>query len=155
MRGLLAELGLTQFPPVHRDPWFIAAVLAALALWLSLALITPPGRLARPTLAIIVSLTLWQPLVEEFVFRGVLQPRLAETAFGAKRWLGLSGANLIASFAFSALHVIHHPPLWAAATFIPSLVFGFFRDRHRNLYPPLLLHIYYNSGYFLTVGFPS
>lgn len=154
MRDLLAELGLTKFPRVHRDGWFLAALLAGLLVWVWLA--SRAGRsprLAFPTIA--WSLLLWQPLVEELVFRGVLQPRLGETEIGRRRLLGLPYANYGTSAIFAGLHFLYHPPLWAAATFFPSLVFGFFRDRHQSLYPPLLLHIYYNSGYFFTVGFPS
>ncbi|MBU1192755.1 MAG: hypothetical protein KKA36_09395 [Gammaproteobacteria bacterium] len=31
---------------------------------------------------------------------------------------------------------------------VPSLIFGHFRDRFGTLHAPIMLHIYYNLGYF-------
>ncbi len=41
-----------------------------------------------------------------------------------------------------------HGPLWAALVFFPSLVFGFFKDRTKHLVAPVILHVFYNAGYF-------
>ena len=61
-------------------------------------------------------------------------------------------ANLLTSLLFTALHFINHAPLWAAAVFFPSLVFGFFKDRTGKLAAPIILHVFYNSGYFWLFG---
>lgn len=154
MASLLVEFGLTKFPRVDRDPLFILALVAGVAFWTALAWLGPPRSVASAGWSRSLALTLWQPLVEEFLFRGLLQGQMAQGALGRRALWGFSLANLATSFMFATLHLWQHPPMWAAATFVPSLLFGFFRDRHGSLYPSMLLHIYYNSGYFLTAGFP-
>jgi membrane protease YdiL (CAAX protease family) len=32
---------------------------------------------------------------------------------------------------------------------LPSLLYGYFRDRHGSVYPAIALHVFYNAGYFL------
>lgn len=57
---------------------------------------------------------------------------------------------------FAVAHLVSHSPPWAAATFRPLLVFGYFRDRDGSLRIPIALHIYYKAGYFLVfAGAPS
>lgn len=92
------------------------------------------------------------PILEEWVFRGALQPALG--ARWPQRYGPLSLANLLASLAFTALHFFQHAPLWAASVFLPSLLFGYFRERHGNLASPILLHVWYNAGYFLLFAAP-
>ena len=31
---------------------------------------------------------------------------------------------------------------------LPSLLFGYFKDRYRSLTIPIILHVFYNAGYF-------
>jgi membrane protease YdiL (CAAX protease family) len=38
------------------------------------------------------------------------------------------------------------------ATVVPSLVFGYFRDRYDSVVPGAALHVFYNAGWFLAVG---
>lgn len=90
------------------------------------------------------------PVLEEWLFRGHMQPWLAEHVSGG--WGLLSWSNLLTSALFAALHFVFHPPLWAAAVFVPSLVFGFFRERHRHLDTPIILHMGYNASYTLLLG---
>jgi len=89
------------------------------------------------------------PLLEEWLFRGLLQPQLLTWQPLRTRLLGLTGANLLTSLLFGAVHLIAHPPLWAAAVIVPSLVFGAFRDRYQSVVPAIILHSFYNLGYFL------
>ncbi|HHJ13051.1 MAG TPA: JDVT-CTERM system CAAX-type protease [Gammaproteobacteria bacterium] len=102
-----------------------------------------PARFLYPAL-------IW-PVVEEILFRGLLQGEL-------RRHLGNAGigplthANLVTSLVFSALHFIHHPPGWAAAVFLPSLLFGLARERSGTLLAPIVLHAFYNSGYLWLFG---
>jgi len=90
------------------------------------------------------------PLVEEILFRGVIQPNIAEKISGS--FFNLSLANIITSTIFAIAHLINHDPLWAAGTMLPSLAFGFCQDRYRTLQAPIALHCYYNAGYFLIAG---
>ena len=66
--------------------------------------------------------------------------------------LKTEGFGVLTSLLFTALHFINHAPLWAAAVFFPSLVFGFFKDRTGKLAAPIILHVFYNSGYFWLFG---
>lgn len=90
------------------------------------------------------------PIVEEIVFRGGLQPGLARRLPVVAGPLTL--ANVLTSVVFCALHFIFHPPLWAAGVFLPSLVFGYFRERHNGLAAPIVMHVVYNASYFLLLA---
>lgn len=155
MRAILAEIGLDHCPNFFRDGQFLAALAAGGLFWLALAFIFPNARPAQFYLGIFFSLCVLQPFMEELIFRGALQGELLRRVWGQQKIIGLSVANWATSLAFVALHFIAHPPLWAVAVLAPSLLFGHFRERLRSLYPPLALHIYYNTGYFLTTGFPT
>lgn len=96
-----------------------------------------------------VVVALAYPVFEEIVFRGVLQGWLLKRNWGRSKWSGLSNANIIASVIFVVLHVIRRPGVLSVAVFVPSLVFGFFRERYNNLYVPIALHIFYNAGFVL------
>ena len=100
-------------------------------------------------LALTSSIVLF-PVLEETLFRGLLQPMIAHSISG--RWRLISTANLITSLIFALFHLINHPPLWAVATFFPSLVFGYAYERYRNIVAPTLIHSVYNAGFFLLVG---
>lgn len=132
-----------------------AAVLAAPLFWLIVYISTKPGLdLAWPGRAPVrfLSLTLAYPVLEELAFRGFLQGWLADSAWGRRRWQGLSAANAATSAVFALAHLFAHPWQWAAAAFFPSLVFGFFRDRDGRLTVPIVLHVFYNGGYYWLFG---
>jgi len=97
---------------------------------------------------LLASLVLWQPAVEELLFRGVVQGMLRRTTLGSSGFRGLSVANVVTSLAFVSIHFFKQPPLWAIGVFAPSLVFGFFRDRSDSVWPPLVLHVVYNGAFF-------
>lgn len=145
---------LRSTPRFWSDPLFFAAIGAALLYWAALYLATAPSPdpawPLREPLRFLYPALLY-PVVEELVFRGLIQDfihrRLRPWHVGP-----LSHANLLTSALFTALHFINHPPLWAAAVFFPSLVFGFFKDRSGRLGAPVALHVFYNSGYFWLFG---
>jgi membrane protease YdiL (CAAX protease family) len=140
--------------PFWLDPLFFAALAAALVYWLVFYRMSgaepdlgwplrEPLRFAYPAL--------FYPVVEELVFRGLVQD-LAHRYLRPWHLGPLSHANVLTSLLFTALHFINHPPAWAAAVLVPSLVFGFFKDRTGRLAAPILLHVFYNSGYFWLFG---
>lgn len=94
---------------------------------------------------------LW-PVMEEVVFRGALQPLLVGHRWGRLRLAGVTAGNGATSLLFAAAHLFSHPPLWAALVVFPSLLFGYFRDRHDWLLPSVFLHIVYNLGYYWFWG---
>jgi len=151
VRPWLDSLGLARCPPFQRDPLFLGALAAGLLFWLALGFAVPlAGRLAPPMA--LLSVLLWQPVLEELLFRGAIQGELLTTPWGTRRLGPVSAANALTSVAFCALHFMHHAPLWALSVLAPSLLFGLLRERHDSVWPALALHIYYNSGYFLLFG---
>lgn len=90
------------------------------------------------------------PVLEELAFRGALQSSLLKSEFGSVRRLGLTQANWLCSCIFVVFHLWSQSPVWAAAVFFPSLVFGFFRDRYNSTVPAIVLHCFYNFGFFLS-----
>lgn len=153
MHGTFAEeVGLAFRPAFVRDRQFllalaVAPVALALMDWLLPAL-REDIRLSMP---LVLSMVLWQPLVEELLFRGVIQGQLEKKMWAQRRFAGLSFANYVTTLLFSLAHLVHHPPLWAAAVVTPSLLFGYFRDRHHQVYPALLLHAFYNACYLFAI----
>lgn len=133
-----------------KDPLFFAAIGAALLYWGVLYVVTQPvpdpAWPLRDPLRFIYPALLY-PFVEELIFRGYIQD-LAHRRLTTWQLGPLSHANILTSLLFTTLHFINHPPLWAAAVFVPSLLFGFFKDRSGRLGAPILLHVFYNSGYF-------
>ena len=133
-----------------RDRLFLAALLAGVVTWLLLYFLQQPiiqwnWPLVRPWQFLLV--VLLYPIVEEIAFRGLAQELLRD--YVSRRSLGpLTIANLLTSVLFAGLHFIYHAPLWAALVFFPSLVFGFFKDRTNRLLAPVILHVFYNAGYF-------
>lgn len=148
----------TPVPPIETrragvlsDWHFVWAIVAALPVWLLGYLwFAPATRWDWPVRFPheLLALGLIYPVVEEVLFRGLMQPWLLRCAALQRRRLGLSYANWITSIAFASLHFFAHPPLAAASVLLPSLAFGYFRDRHGNLRAPIVLHMYYNIGYF-------
>ena len=155
MRAILRDLALDRCPPFFRDWQYVAALAAGLLFWVFLSSMTAGVRSVVWKLSVVLPVCLIQPLIEELIFRGVVQGELLRHIGGRKKWIRISAANAATSSAFMALHFLSHPPLWALSVIVPSLLFGHFRERHNSLYPPLALHIYYNTGYFLTTGFPT
>ena len=156
IRTMADTLGLVCCPPVYRDMLFQVAMLAGVAFWVGLWLCMPvhpimPGQVLS---AAFFSLVLWQPAVEECLFRGCLQGQLYQQSWGQRHWYGITAANGVTSLLFAVGHCWHHPPLWAAAVLFPSLILGYFRDRYTSLYPCLVLHVFYNAGYFGLTGLP-
>jgi membrane protease YdiL (CAAX protease family) len=144
-----------------RDKLFWIAIVTALLYWLALyAYATPKLALEWPQAHPILFLTLclFYPVIEEVVFRGLIQDgahRYIKTPAWYSSRFPVSQANLITSLLFTTFHFINHPPMWALLVFIPSLILGFFKDRHNSLLPPILLHIYFNTGYFWIFGAPA
>lgn len=96
----------------------------------------------------VLLMALINPILEEIVFRGGLQSWLRQRSLMQYRLLGtISLANLVTSVLFASLHLFRQPPLWAALIIIPSLVFGWAKERHQTLLSPILLHIAYNTGF--------
>ncbi len=134
-------------PSFFRDRVFYFLLLAPLPFWYALHLFGVRAELNDFWL--LFNVVLLYPLVEELFFRGILQPILSKKLH--HRWGPISSANVVTSVIFVAAHFINHPPLWALATFFPSLLFGYVQERSGNVAAPIILHCSYNAGYFLVL----
>jgi membrane protease YdiL (CAAX protease family) len=152
LEGWRNDLALRKGRNGLGDFHFILALLAGMLFWLLWPWLAGSGEEAPaynwPALAMLILL---QPLMEELLFRGLIQGKLLAYAWGRRRLVGLTQANLTSSVLFTTLHFTSHPPLWAMGVLLPSLLFGYFRDRHDSIYPAIVLHIFYNAGYFLIL----
>jgi membrane protease YdiL (CAAX protease family) len=97
-------------------------------------------------------LVLIYPIVEELSFRGVIQGVLLHGTHHREMLPGVTVANGVTSLLFMAIHFVHHPPLWAAAVAIPSMIFGYFRDRLGSVMPAIFLHGFYNLIFYSMMG---
>lgn len=128
-----------------------AAVVVTVPAIIVLAWATPlVWRPHWPSAVALFWFVLVAPAIEETVFRGGLQEWLLRRDAAV---IGpISRANALASAAFAAGHLIGHPPAWAAAMALPSLIFGMFYERRRRLASPIVLHALYNAAYLALLG---
>jgi membrane protease YdiL (CAAX protease family) len=150
------QLGLDRCPPFYRDVLFFIVLLAGGLFWLGLWLfshVRPLGVREIWSWAFL-SLVLWHPVFEELLFRGFLQGLLGRQSWGQWASGGMTVANGITTLLFMTGHWWSHSPRWALAVIIPSLVFGYLRDRYGSVYPSIAVHAFYNTGYFYLTGIP-
>ncbi len=125
--------------------WGLGTVLALRGGWVFPALGTTGG--ATP----IALVTL--PLVEEFFFRGYLQPRLERVWPERRTLLGaqVSRGWLVAALAFGLAH-LQLGPLAAASRVVPGLVLGHCRAATGSIWAGWLVHVAYNLAGSLFAG---
>ena len=141
---------LNTWPP---DAHLALALVLAVPVWAALGLVAGPFMYVPSGWTAWMSFVLVYPVVEELVFRGVLQGAALRltTRNGTTLRLGpVSLANVLVTFAFVALHLRAQPLAWALAVAVPSLVFGHLRERFASVWPAVLVHVVYNTGFGLT-----
>lgn len=116
--------------------------------WVQSGSVAPQWRPLDPK-AVLLFMAV-HPLVEELAFRGAVQEALLWRL--PRRFGPLSLANLITSLIFATMHLGTRAVWLAAATFLPSLLFGYFRERHGSLLSPIVLHAFYNGMVLLFLG---
>jgi membrane protease YdiL (CAAX protease family) len=141
---------------IARDPQFALAAAAGPVVWfafaLALAVRPDPAWTFFADPAGFFGFAVAWPIAEEGLFRGIVQPALTRARGGAREAWGVTTANAATSVLFAVAHLFAHAPAWAVATVVPSLVFGYFRDRYDSVVPGAALHVFYNAGWFLAVG---
>lgn len=147
-------LGLRQVPGFYRSPLFLSCLALGAAFWglLPFLVAVQPLPWQRILSSAFLLAVVWQPIVEELLFRGCLQGFLSIHEWGPRTLAGISLANLLTSLVFTGAHLATHSLLWASLTLFPSLLFGVLRDRSGSVFPPIALHIMYNAGYFMLTG---
>jgi len=140
-----------------RDWQLAVALFLGPVFWLALSVSQNgvSGSMARAldSASTLILLVLVYPVIEEVVFRGAVQDFLGRR-LGGRSGSVLTRANLVTSILFAAAHIALRGDPLSAAVFFPSLVFGYFRERHATLASPILLHVSYNAGLFLIFGVP-
>ena len=132
--------------PFLRARWFALALGAALPA-IAVFAVGPRLGLHAAVPGPLYVFLIAAPVVEELVFRGLLQGWLLRRAELTRTWAaGVSGANVLTSLAFAGAHLWREPWPWAVATLVPSLVFGFARERSNGVVAPCVLHIAYNGA---------
>jgi membrane protease YdiL (CAAX protease family) len=129
----------------YTDWVFLGLLLLPVAIWVFIYYQT--GTVALFDGWLLLQVVLIYPVIEEIIFRGILQPRIAQQ--WTQTLFKLSAANFITSSIFAMTHFVEHSVLWALGTFIPSLIFGYSQERYNKLLAPITLHSSYNAGYFL------
>lgn len=120
--------------------------------WSALFLTGYATGFAVPAAIVMLSGVLVYPVLEEIVFRGALQGwLLGISTFSRQACPGITVANLVVSVVFSLFHLINQPPVWAALVFVPSIIFGWARDRYGSIVGSIILHAFYNAGFLLLV----
>lgn len=92
------------------------------------------------SLSFIASVTVFGPILEEFVFRGILQGAVFENS-----WWGL----ILTASLFSFLHAPYDVPSFIYYLF-GGLMLGFAYKKSQNLWVSTLVHMFYNSLPLLT-----
>ena len=129
----------------YSDPTFHILLFIPAFIWLFVYKYNP--SISQFEKKYLISVILIIPIIEEVIFRGLLQTWIAKRYNQAVGQLSL--ANLITSSIFALLHLFTQPLSMALYTFIPSLIFGYAKDRYKRLMPSIILHSSYNGGYFL------
>ena len=159
---LFREAGFRPTRQCYLNYRFMLAMLAGIVVvWVMHRWVQPYPSEVEFTWAQLLSLIIWQPLVEEVLFRGIIQGQFSKREWGRRSWLSISGANVAASVLFAAIHLINSSPLFAFSVIAPSLVFGYFRDYCNSVYPSIIIHCTYNAMVFAglilngNMDFPS
>ncbi len=147
-------LGRRPVSGFYRSSVFLSSLTAGAIFFVVLLLLAAVQPLPWERLLSMAFLmaAVWQPIVEELLFRGCMQGVLIRRTWGRRTIIGLSTANLLTSIVFVIAHIPTHPLLWALLVLFPSLVFGILRERSGSVIPPIAIHIFYNTGYFLVAG---
>lgn len=141
-----------------RDPHAALALLAAVPVWLVLAPWVGSSMRHPTGLWAWTSFLLVQPVLEELVFRGMLQGQALRlsTRQGQPLRLGpVTLANVLVTLGFVVLHLRAQPLAWALAVAGPSLVLGHLRERFFSVWPAMLVHAVYNAGFGLAARLAS
>jgi len=154
VRRFTQTLAILPVSGLLRNRHFLLAALVALPFWLWLWTWQDGQQEQALGLWPLLYLVLITPIIEELAYRGALQGAFLAPPWGQRRRWHISQANLMTSVLFCAMHLLHHPPLWAVAVVVPSLIFGHLRERTGSVFPPILVHGWYNGGYLLVTSLP-
>lgn len=136
-----------MFGCLRSVPFWLAASLALPAA-LGFALAARAGVAVRGSESLVGFLIVY-PVLEELVFRGLVQDTLQRQPVLARTCWGVNGAIVIAALLFALAHLFAQPWPWALAVLAPGIVFGWAYHRYGTVLAPILLHVLYNAAVVL------
>ena len=95
------------------------------------------------------------PVLEEIVFRGLIQDYLSNKTTDWDSFLGITWANWLTTLLFCVTHLVTRSLLVASLVIVPSLLLGALRDRGFSIKALAAIHVYWNGGVYLLIGLPS
>lgn len=88
------------------------------------------------------------PLLEEFIFRGLVQKNI-NNFLKSGVFLHISFGNIISSLIFTFIHLLLNDFAFIyLLIFLPSLFFGYLYDKYSSLLLPVLFHSFFNINAF-------
>jgi len=151
MANVFHDVGLLKCNNFYRDARFIVALLAGIpVVWMAHHWLPVFSSNFSFQWWVLLSVVIWQPLIEELLFRGIIQGQLYKYQWAKRSFFRVSHANIVTSVLFVAIHFVKNPSAWPLLIFVPSLVFGYFRDTFNSVYPSIVLHMAYN--FFVVIA---
>lgn len=175
-RHALRELGLIPRNPARElRAGFVAFLMATLLVLATSGLVmefaklsgyTPPEtghkmlevmKRSTSTWAItllITSAVLVAPVLEEIIYRGLLQTALLSVGLRSHRWPLI----MVASTIFAVIHIgPNGPAAWQTlpGLFLLAMVLGWLYERTGSLLPPILVHVAFNATNTFLVLMPT
>lgn len=90
------------------------------------------------------------PLLEEFIFRGLVQKSI-NNFLKSGIFLHISPGSIISSLIFTFIHLILNDFAFIyLRVFLPSLFFGYLYDKYKTLLMPVLFHSFFNINVFIA-----
>jgi membrane protease YdiL (CAAX protease family) len=150
-RDVLKQVGF-QFEARHFiDPQYLVALLSGIVVvWFTHHWMPVFETGHQFQVSLLISIVIWQPFIEELMFRGIIQSSIKARACSGDFLPGISYSNVFASLLFVILHLITTSSYWALTLFVPSVVYGYFRDRFDSVIPSMVLHGFYNL--YVVIG---
>lgn len=96
-----------------------------------------------------LQITVLASLVEEIVFRGFVYHLLEKIKFFREDSWFITKRNLLVSLLNSVARGVVVAPIWFRASLLPSLIFGYARERFGTVTAPLLIHLNFTVWYYL------
>ncbi|MEZ9697728.1 JDVT-CTERM system glutamic-type intramembrane protease [Vibrio sp. 10N.261.46.E12] len=141
----------------HKDKQLHITVCLSIAIGLAFWFALPYGlnNVWPITTVALVNILLVYPVLEEVSFRGGIHDFLLKQKLLNNQYYGVSVSNVVTSCLFASFHLMQHPPLFAALTFIPSVILGHFKERYGSLLVPIALHCLFNAIFLMSLAIKS
>ncbi len=101
------------------------------------------------------AILLLYPVLEEVVFRGLVQDYISIKTKACDSFLSVTWANWLTTMLFCLTHFVTRSLTVALLVAVPSLVLGALRDKRFSIKELAAIHVYWNGGVYLLIGLPG